>query len=187
MLEIKVVKADRWEVLMLFTGIMDWWVMEESRGFSLSWRGTITGLVLSLSLSVVISLIWVSSSAWFSPHRIWEIMDNVCSSFSLTSNVHVARVWWETVPHLFMCFVLKSCDYFNYYFFTKSCFFFPSVFCSRKIDSGKFHAGVSFHPGERDNENHQTHTRRSDNENDIIIKMSRICSETAQLLSLPLS
>lgn len=114
---------------MVFTGVMDWSVMEESRGFSLSWRGIIKGLVLPPSLSVVIFLIWVSSSAWFSSHRMWGIMDNVCASFSLTSNVRCTCLVWNCATSLYVfCLALESWDYFNYYFFTLFlfCFFSPS-------------------------------------------------------------
>lgn len=92
----------------------------------------------------------------------------------------VARVWCETVPHLFMCFAW----HWNrgiIFISSHNPVFFPSVFCCRKMDSEKFGASVSFYPGERDNEDHQTRTRSSDNENDII-KMSRIYSETVLLL-----
>lgn len=112
-------------------------------------------------------------------------MDNVCLSLPLTSNVRCRCLVWNcaTSLYVFCC----SAWHWNrgiilIIISSHNPVFSPSVFSSRKMDSEKFRASVSFYPEERDNENHQTHTRRSDNENDIIIQMSRIYSETVVLL-----
>lgn len=47
-------------------------------------------------------LICVSSSAWFSSHRIWEIMDNVCLSSSLASNVRCRCLVWNCATSLYV-------------------------------------------------------------------------------------
>lgn len=152
----------------------------ESSGFPLSWRGRTKGFVLSLSLSVVVFLILVSSSAWFSSHRIWEIMDIVCLSFSLTSNVRSGCLVWNCATSLYVfCSSAWHWNYCNYYFFTQSCFF--SVFSSRKWIQRSFVLVFHFVP-EKEKMKIIRHTRRSDNENDVIIKTSRIYSDTVLLL-----